>query len=224
MKSLEQNIKNEFYNLLTEIKNLFSTNIEKIINKMDALTNLIKNTFKSVNDLIIEKFVELNLNIDTIISITNKTYNLLDELLKEFKLFDFIKLKDLLIKNKTEIIDTTTNCKKLIIRNSDEAHVVTRTTFTEEITTASGLILEGVGASITTSTEVISVGLGGITTLIENNYLILINSINEGFLTLKTNLNNFQTLSLNNFNAIEKRLNNFIETFKSKLNEVLNDW
>lgn len=103
--ALKQSIKDEFSNLLKEIKNLFNISNQEIKTLVDKLTNLIKNNFQQLNNLIIEKFLNLNLNIDTILSILKKTADLIDALLKEFKLFDFIKLKDLLIKNKNEIID-----------------------------------------------------------------------------------------------------------------------
>lgn len=223
-KVLQKNIKDEFSYLLEQVKNLFNNSDKLIKNLFNELTNLIKNNFKILNDLITEKFLNLNLNIDTIISITTNTYELLNKVFKELKLFDLNKLKDLLINIQNNIVENTTNCKNQVIKNSNEAHILTRTEFTGEIVSASTTITGAIELETSTLIKTLGAEIAGVGLLIENTYNLLINTLNDGFETIRSQINNLQTLTLNNFNVIERELTLFIKNFKSYVTEVLNDW
>jgi len=212
-KVLQQNIKDEFSYLLEQVKSLFN-----------ELTNLIKNNFKILNDLITEKFLSLTLDVDTSISIANSTNILLNKFFEEFKLFDLNKLKDLLINIKNIIVETTTNCKNQVITNSDEAHIVTRTSFTSELGGASATIIGAVELGTSTVTSQLGVEIAAVSLLIEDTYTLIIDALNEGFTTVRKQISNLETLIVNNFNVIEKELRFFIKNFKSNITEVLNDW
>lgn len=66
--------------------------------------------------------------------------------------------------------------------------------------------------------------IAAVSLLIEENYTLLINGVNDGFTTVRKQISSLQTLILNNFNVIEKELRFFIKNFKSNITEVLNDW
>ena len=223
-KVLQQNIKDEFSYLLEQVKSLFNNSTKLIKSLFNELTNLIKNNFKILNDLITEKFLSLTLDVDTSISIANSTNILLNKFFEEFKLFDLNKLKDLLINIKNIIVETTTNCKNQVITNSDEAHIVTRTSFTSELGGASATIIGAVELGTSTVTSQLGVEIAAVSLLIEDTYTLIIDALNEGFTTVRKQISNLETLIVNNFNVIEKELRFFIKNFKSNITEVLNDW
>jgi len=210
-KVLQQNIKDEFSYLLEQVKSFFNSLTNLIQNNFKIVNDLIKNNFKILTDLITEKFLSLTLDVETTISIANSTNSLLNKFFEEFKLFDLNKLKDLLINIKNSIVENTTNCKNQVITNSDEAHIVTRTAFTSELGGASATIIGAVELGTSTVTSQLGVEIAAVSLLIEDNYTLIIDALNEGFTTVRKQISNLETLIVNNFNVIEEELNFFFK-------------